>query len=137
MLRRSKPLTRPKSWQSNWYVLDSRLTNTNLPTLVPTPDFPETSSIDGGSGHEMLAIVCIKHLQCLDRQTLLKPWISTLNGRHECPLRGYATNFWDEHSRMAQSNLTAALHQAILGAISKENKSDPLHMPTNSGQDKR
>src|SRR5271156_2870247 len=116
-------------------------TNANLRTLVLSPDFPGTSSMDGGSGHEMLAIVCIKHLQCLDRQTLLKPWISTthwlLNGRHECPLRGYATNFWDEHSRMAQSNctyLTATLHQAILGAISKDDKSDPFHMPTTRGR---
>jgi hypothetical protein len=116
-------------------------TNANLRTLVLSPDFPGTSSMDGGSGHEMLAIVCIKHLQCLDRQTLLKPWISTthwlLNGRHECPLRGYATNFWDEHTRMAQSNctyLTATLHQAILGAISKDDKSDPFHMPTTRGR---
>jgi Ankyrin repeats (3 copies) len=115
--------------------------NANLRTLVSSPDFPGISPMNGSSGHEMLAIVCIKHLQCLDRQTLLKPWISTthwlLNGRHECPLRGYATNFWDEHSRMAQSNctyLTATLHQAILGAISKDDKSDPFHMPTTRGR---
>jgi hypothetical protein len=116
-------------------------TNANLRTVVLSPGFPGTSSFDGGSGHEMLAIVCIKHLQCLDRQTLFKPWISTthwlLNGRHECPLRGYATNFWDEHSRMAQSNcvyLTGTLHQAILEAISKDDKSDPFHMPTTRGR---
>ena len=116
-------------------------TNANLRTLVLSQDFPGTNSMDGGSGHEMLAIVCIKHLQCLDGQTLLKPWISTthwlLNGRHECPLRGYATNFWDKHSRMAQSNCTylpATLHQAILGAISKGDKSDPFHMPTTRGR---
>jgi hypothetical protein len=116
-------------------------TNANLRTLVLSQDFPGTSTLDGGSGHEMLAIVCIKHLQCLDRQTLLKPWISTtrwlLNGRQECPLRGYATNFWDRHSRMAQSNcvyLTGTLHQAILGTISKDDKGDPFHMPTTRGR---
>lgn len=116
-------------------------TNAKLRTLVLSPDFPGASSMDGGSGHEMLAIVCIKHLQCIDRQTLLKPWVSTtpwlLNGRHECPLRGYATNFWNEHSRMAQSScryLTGTLHQAILGAISKDDKSDPFHMPTTRGR---
>jgi hypothetical protein len=118
-----------------------RFTNANLRTLVLSQDFPGTSPLGGGYGHEMLAIVCIKHLQCLDRQTLLKPWVSTthwlLNGRHECPLRSYATNFWDEHSRMAQTNcryLTGTLHQAILGAISKDDKSDPFHMPTTRGR---
>ena len=115
--------------------------NANLRTLVSSPDFPGISPMNGSSGHEMLATVCIRHLQCLDRQTLLKPWISTthrlLNGRHKCPLRGYATNFWDAHSRMAQSHctyLTATLHQAILGTISKDDKSDPFHMPTTRGR---
>ena len=112
-------------------------TNANLRTLVLSQGFPGTTSLNRGSGHEMLAIVCIKHLQCLDRQTLLKPWISTthwlLNGRHECPLRGYATNFWDEHSRIAQSNcvyLPGALYHAIRGAISSDDKSHPFHILT-------
>jgi hypothetical protein len=116
-------------------------TNANLRTLVLSQNFPGTGAFDGGSGHEMLAMVCIKNLHCLDRQTLLKPWISTtqwvLDVRQECPLRGYATSFWDAHSRVAQSNckyLPALLHQAILGALPKEDKSDPFYMPTTRGR---
>jgi hypothetical protein len=125
-------------------VNDARLvdfTNANLRTLVLSENFSGTGLLNGVAGHEMLAMVCVKHSRCLDRQTPLKPWISTtrwlLDVRHECPLRGYATNFWDAHSRLAQSTcryLPTLLHQVILGALPKEDKGDPFYMPTTRGR---
>ena len=115
--------------------------NAGMRDLVLSREFPQGAPVSGGVGHEMLAIVCLKHLHCLDRQTLLKPWVSTthwlLNGRRACPLRGYATSFWDEHSRKAQPNcryLPALLHQTILGNISKDDRRDPFYMPTTRGR---
>lgn len=116
-------------------------TNADLRTLVLSQNFSGAGLLDGIAGHEMLAMVCVKHSRCLDRQTPLKPWISTtrwlLDIRHECPLRGYATNFWDAHSRLAQATcryLPTMLHQVILGALSKEDKGDPFYMPTTRGR---
>lgn len=125
-------------------VNDARLVNftdTNLRTLVLSENFSGTGLLDGIAGHEMLAMVCVKHSRCLDRQTPLKPWISTthwlLEVRHECPLRGYVTNFWDAHSRLAQHTcryLPTLLHQVFLGALSKDDKGDPFYRPTTRGR---
>jgi hypothetical protein len=116
-------------------------TNANLRTLVFSEHFLGTDLLDGGAGHEMLAMACVKHSRCLDRQTPLKPWIWTtrwlIEVRHECPLRGYVTNFWDTHSRLAQNTcryLPTLLHQVFLGALSKDNKDDPFYMPTTRGR---
>ena len=58
--------------------------------------------------HEMIAVVCLRHMQCLHSQTLIRPWLLTgawLTGDTErCHVRKYATTFWHEHFRLAEGH---------------------------------
>ena len=79
----------------------------------------------GGDGHEMLAMVCIEHLQCLNPQILFKhimPAARWLTGeKSECPLHSYTAEFWQYHSQIADmysSDIPAMLHKAFMSALS-------------------
>lgn len=80
------------------------------------------------NGHEVLATICLQHLQCLGRETVVKPWASTgrwlVDRRRECRLHSYATAFWHEHFRLAEGqsrHLPALLHRTISAAIAITN----------------
>jgi len=81
--------------------------------------------------HEMMAGVCLHHLQCLQKETIFRPWLSTEQWlkrevRH-CHLKGYSTSFWHEHYRIAEPCsriLPALLDQTVQSALADDGMED-------------
>src|SRR5271156_6285765 len=77
----------------------------NLKNSVLSREFAKLNLPCGSDGHELLAMFCIQHLQCLPPEKLLRPWIAATHWetevKHECALRSYTNTFWHEHSRIA------------------------------------
>src|SRR3984957_15168333 len=99
----------------------------NMKTSVLSHKFAKLNLPCGSDGHELLAMVCIQHLQCLPPGKLLRPWIAATHWqtevKHECALRSYTNTFWHEHSRIAlvySGEIPAMLHRAFMSAISSE-----------------
>jgi hypothetical protein len=99
----------------------------NLKNSVLSREFAKLKLPCGSDGHELLAMVCIQHLQCLPPGMLLRPWIAATHWqtevKHECALRSYTNTFWHEHSRIAlvySGEIPAMLHRAFMSAISSE-----------------
>jgi ankyrin repeat protein len=99
----------------------------NLKNSVLSHEFAKLNLPCGSDGHELLAMVCIQHLQCLPPGKLLRPWIVATHWqtevKHECALRSYTSTFWHEHSRIAlvySGEIPAMLHRAFMSAISSE-----------------
>jgi ankyrin repeat protein len=99
----------------------------NLKNSVLSREFAKLNLPRGGDGHELLAMVCIQHLQCLPPGKLLRPWIATTHweteAKHECALHSYTKAFWNEHSRIAlvySREIPAMLHRAFMSAIGSE-----------------
>jgi ankyrin repeat protein len=99
----------------------------NLKNSVLSHEFAKLNLPCGSDGHELLAMVCIQHLQCLPPGKLLRPWIAATHwqteAKHECALRSYTKTFWHEHSRIAlvySREVPAMLHRAFMSAISSE-----------------
>jgi len=89
------------------------------------------------NGHEILATICLQHLQCLGGETILKPWVSTnrwlVRKGQEGRLHSYAIAFWHEHCRLAEDqsrHLPALLHQTISSAIAVYNFEAKGHAQT-------
>lgn len=87
------------------------------------------------NGHDVLATICLQHLQCLGHETILKPWASTsrwlVDRRGECRLHSYVTAFWHEHSRLAEDQsryLPALLHRTISSAIAMHKLKSKEHI---------
>jgi ankyrin repeat protein len=101
--------------------------NKEIKDFILSPDFVTSEICQIRNDHEMIAAVCIRHLDCLDRETIFQPWISTrrwLSGRKQsCHLRSYSTAFWHEHYRIAESSsryLPAMLHRTISSAFAAQ-----------------
>jgi hypothetical protein len=104
-----------------------QFSNRNLKNSVLSHEFAKLNLPCGSDGHELLAMVCIQHLQCLPPGKLLRPWIAATHWqtgvKHECALRSYTNTFWHEHSRIAlvySGEIPAMLHRAFMSAISSE-----------------
>jgi hypothetical protein len=91
---------------------------------VLSREFAELSASHTVDAHEMIATVCIRHLQCNGHDAILKPWMSSrcwlTSTEVNCHLSGYSITFWPAHCRIAQCSsfhLSAMLHQAIFTAL--------------------
>jgi hypothetical protein len=81
--------------------------------------------------HEMIASVCLHHLQCLHKETIFRPWLSTEQWlkrevKH-CHLKSYSTSFWHEHYRIAEPCsriLPALLDRTIQSALADDGMED-------------
>ena len=83
--------------------------------------------------HEMIANVCLRHLLCLHKEAIFRPWLSTersLTWQNDCcRLTSYSTSFWHNHYRIAEArsrHLSSILDQTIRSALAEEN-SDEWH----------
>jgi ankyrin repeat protein len=82
--------------------------------------------------HERIAMVCLRHLQCLHPGTIFRPWLLTgrlLKGEAEpCHLRSYSTAFWHEHFRQAENQsrcLPYLLDKLVRSAVDYDTDSIP------------
>jgi hypothetical protein len=113
----------------------------SLKNSVLSHEFAKLNLPCGSDGHELLAMVCIQHLQCLSAGKLLRPWMAATRRqtevKHECALLSYTTTFWHEHSRIAllySREIPAMLHRAFMSAISSEEDQElTLSEKTNMG----
>lgn len=94
--------------------------------FVLSPAMRDLDAFSEYQVHEMMAMVCLRHVTCLDETALLKPWTSAgeqLQGHlDKCHLRDYSTFHWHQHFKIAESTsmyLTSLLHRALLVALQK------------------
>jgi ankyrin repeat protein len=102
----------------------------HLRPLIRSPWSRSLGFPSAEGAHESLAAVCFQHLACLDRETILRPWIKTGPMlRHEirhCHFRSYCTNHWQDHYRAAETSsrkLVAMLHNTLEAACMARMKS--------------
>lgn len=102
-----------------------QFSNDNLKKSVLSHDFATQNLPCGSDGHELLAMVCIQHLQCLPSRAMLGPWIPATHwqteAKHKCAMGSYTATFWHDHSRIAlvySREIPAMLHRAFLSALS-------------------
>ena len=74
--------------------------------------------------HEMMAVICLRHVACLDETALLRPWTQAGNQLREpkdsCYLGDYSIFHWHQHFRLAESSsmyLPSLLYQALQAAF--------------------
>jgi Ankyrin repeats (3 copies) len=81
--------------------------DTALRTYILSPATSAFSPCQEAKVHEKIAMVCLRHLQCLHPETIFRPWLLTgrfLKGKVEpCRLRSYSVAFWHEHFRQAEN----------------------------------
>jgi hypothetical protein len=81
--------------------------DTALRTYILSPAISALSPCPEAKVHERIAMVCLRHLQCLHPETIFRPWLLTerlLKGKVEpCHLRSYSAAFWHEHFRQAEN----------------------------------
>jgi hypothetical protein len=99
--------------------------DTEMRIFILSPEFEQITGLHTVDAHEMIATVCVKHLQCESAKTILKSWLSTgrwvRSRKLKCHLQSYSITFWPDHYRIAQHssrNLSAMIHQAIIAAVS-------------------
>lgn len=94
-----------------------------LGSLIRSPSSARLGFASAEAAHESLAAVCIHHLGCIHRETILRPWIGT--GPMQkcetrlCHFRSYCTNHWQDHYRVAEtrsSKLVGMLHRTFEAA---------------------
>jgi hypothetical protein len=81
--------------------------DTALRTYILSPATSALNPCQEAKVHERIAMVCLRHLQCLHPETVFRPWLLTgrlLKGKVEpCRLGGYSVAFWHEHFRRAEN----------------------------------
>jgi hypothetical protein len=81
--------------------------DTALRTYILSPAISALSPCPEAKVHERIAMVCLRHFQCLHPETIFRPWLFTgrlLKGKVEpCQLRSYSAAFWHEHFRQAEN----------------------------------
>ena len=88
--------------------------DTALRTYILSPAISALSPCPEAKVHERIAMVCLRHLQCLHPETIFRPWLLTgrlLRGEIEpCRLRSYSVAFWHEHFRHAENHKIGRAH---------------------------
>lgn len=99
--------------------------DTEMRIFILSPEFVQITGLHMVDAHEMIATVCVKHLQCESPKAILKPWLSSgrwvTSRKWKCHLQSYSVTFWSDHYRIAQHSsrsLSAMLHHAIIAAVS-------------------
>ena len=105
---------------------DKDLKNFVLSPAMSTMDLRKDTQI-----HEMIASVCLRHLLCLHKEAIFRPWLSTersLTCQNDCcRLRSYSTSFWHNHYRIAEARsrrLSSILDQTIRSALVEDSSDD-------------
>jgi hypothetical protein len=101
----------------------------NMRSSILSHSFAPMNLRCGGDGHEMLAMVCIRHLRCLDSSVMLRPWTPAkcwlAEVQSDCALHSYTITFWQEHSRIADvysREVPAMLHRTFMSILMRKSK---------------
>jgi ankyrin repeat protein len=92
--------------------------------VVSSLGFPQQFGLRDGD--EMLAAICIQHLQCgkqaNDQLASTGPAPCPVSGRKSCELRNYAISFWKKHYSAIGGGsqwIQSLLHQAVVSSLPK------------------
>jgi Ankyrin repeats (3 copies)/Ankyrin repeat len=114
--------------------------DTVLRTYILSPAISALNPCQEAKVHERIAMVCLRHLQCIHPETIFRPWLLTghlLKGEIEpCRLRSYSTAFWHEHFRYAENHsrcLSYLLDKTVRSAVGY----DADHIPQSVKSDRR
>ena len=109
--------------------------NGDLRNFVLSPAMSTLDPCQDTRVHEMMAAVCLHHLQCSHKETIFRPWLFTerwLRGEiKRCDLKGYSTSFWHEHYRIAETcsrHLPSLLDQTIQSALAEDDSEDSFEL---------
>jgi hypothetical protein len=76
--------------------------------------------------HEMIAVVCLRHVTCLDETAVLRPWAQAgkelRDPTRRCYLRDYSALHWHQHFRLAEPTsmyLPSLLYRILQAAFQK------------------
>src|SRR5271170_5003573 len=103
-----------------------RFVHESVRDFVQSPAMRALDAWEDSQVHEMMAIVCLRHVACLDETAVLRPWAHA--GRHlrdpnrRCYLRDYSSLHWYEHFRLAEPTsmyLPSLLYQMLQAAFQK------------------
>jgi hypothetical protein len=96
----------------------------DLRNLILSPEMSIVDPCQHTQVHEMIATVCLRHVQCLHRQSIFRPWLLTgdwLQGQvKRCQFWNYSTSFWYAHFRIAEGDspdLPAILYRILQSAL--------------------
>jgi ankyrin repeat protein len=96
----------------------------DLRSVIRSPWSRDLGFASAEATHESIAAVCVRHLGCIHKETILCPWIKTgamLRGETKhCHFRSYCTNHWQDHYRAAETSsrkLVAMLHSTLEAAV--------------------
>jgi hypothetical protein len=108
------------------------ISDTSLRDYILSPATSVLNPLREAEIHEMIAVVCLRHLQCIHTEALFRPWLGTenwLSGEIKpCRLRSYSTKFWHKHFRSAESHsrrLDALLDMNIRSALDYDSEAIP------------
>src|SRR2546423_503122 len=103
-----------------------RFVHESVRDFVQSPAMRALDPWEDSQVHEMMAVVCLHHVTCLDETAVLRPWASAAKELREpssrCYLRDYSALHWHQHFRLAQSTsmyLPSLLYQALQAAFRK------------------
>ena len=103
-----------------------RFVHESVRDFVQSPAMRALDPWEDSQVHEMMAVVCLRHVTCLDETAVLRPWASAAKELREpssrCYLRDYSALHWHQHFRLAESTsmyLPSLLYQALQAAFRK------------------
>jgi hypothetical protein len=103
-----------------------RFVHESVKDFVQSPAMRALDPWEDSQVHEMMAVVCLRHVTCLDETAVLRPWASAAKELREpssrCYLRDYSALHWHQHFRLAESTsmyLPSLLYQALQAAFRK------------------
>jgi hypothetical protein len=103
-----------------------RFVHQSVKDFIQSPAMRALDPWEDSQVHEMMAVVCLRHVTCLDETAVLRPWASAAKELREpssrCYLRDYSALHWHQHFRLAESAsmyLPSLLYQALQAAFRK------------------
>jgi ankyrin repeat protein len=120
------------TFQSNGLI---EFCNGDLRNFVLSPAMSTLDPCQDTRVHEMMAAVCLHHLQCSHKETIFRPWLLTerwLRGEiKRCDLKSYSESFWHEHYRVAETcsrHLPSLLDHVIQSALAENDSEDGFEL---------
>jgi Ankyrin repeats (3 copies) len=109
--------------------------NGDLRTFVLSPAMSTLDPCQDTRVHEMMAAVCLYHLQCSHKETIFRPWLLTerwLKGEiKQCHMKSYSESFWHEHYRVAETSsrhLPSLLDHVIQSALAESDSEEGFEL---------
>jgi hypothetical protein len=102
-----------------------RFVHESVRDFVQSPAMRALDMWEDGQVHEMMAAVCLRHIECVDETAIVRPWtqaVKQVRDRTNRYLRDYSALHWHQHFRLAEPTsmyLPSLLYRMLQGAFQK------------------